>query len=792
MDAKTLKTLEYAKILQTAAGYASSAPARQAIRALTPAENISEVKERLAEVGEADRILFQHSVNIGFAFDDIGAELEKASVLSVLSMGEILKIYKLLKAGRTAQSAIDKVPDNDIHRIRAIAGGIYINKTLEEDIDRSILSESEMSDNASPELRAIRQKIRKTGEDIKSKLNSYITDQAFSKYLQDNIITVRGDRYVIPIKAEYRSSVPGLVHDQSASGQTYYVEPMAIVELNNDLKTCLLEEEHEIERILKNFTLRISDVGSLLADSFASMTRLDVIFAKAVYANAIKAKMPFINDKGIINIVKGRHPLIPADRVVPTDVCLGKNFDLLFITGPNTGGKTVTLKLIGLFEAMALSGLFVPAQEAELSMFDNVFCDIGDEQSIEQNLSTFSSHIANIIDIVNRMSNKSLILLDELGAGTDPAEGAALAVSIAEFIRMSGAKAVVTTHYNELKEYAVVTDRIENASMDFDPVTYSPTFRLMIGTPGASNAIVIAEKLGLKKEIIDNARGRISEGKMQFENLLGSMELARRRAAENEERTALVRKEAEEALKNVQAERDRLFVQREKLNANVKKETRRMVEEAMEEVNEIVDAIKKLLEDPSEKNLFEARRLRKSMTKYVVEEDNEFLGFGEEENGEINEGDRVLVRPLKVEGDVQSINRLKNTASVRLGKLSSNFCLDDLLKLKSRKNAGPAPVGIPSIPRAAGALRNESFSPEINLIGQTAMEAGANLDAYMDKAMMSGLSEVRIIHGYGTGKLRETVQNRLRSHPGVESIRDGRYDEGGRGATIVTLRSKKG
>jgi len=792
MDAKTLKTLEFSKILAAAANFASSAPAREAIRALEPAENLFEVRELLAEVDEADRILFQHIANISFSFDDVGAELEKANILSVLSMGEILKIYRMLKAGRVIQSAIDKVPDNDIHRIRAISSGIYTNKVLEEDIDRAIISDSEMSDNASPELRAARQKIRKTGDDIKAKLNSYITSQSFSKYLQDNIITVRGDRYVIPIKAEYRSSVPGLVHDQSASGQTFYVEPMAIVELNNDLKTYLIEEEREIERILKDFTFRISGIGERLSDSFVRMTRLDVIFAKAAYANAIKAKKPLINEKGYINIAKGRHPLIAADRVVPTDVYLGASFDLLFITGPNTGGKTVTLKLIGLFELMALSGLFVPAREAELSMFDNVFCDIGDEQSIEQNLSTFSSHIANIIGITNRVTDKSLVLLDELGAGTDPAEGAALAVSIAEYIKKSGAKAVVTTHYNELKEYAVVTDRIENASMDFDPVTYSPTFRLMIGTPGASNAIVIAEKLGLKKEIVTHARGSMSEGKMEFENVLISMEFARRKAVENEEQTAIALRDAEEIRKNAEAERDRLFVQREKLNANVKKETKRMVDEAMEEVNEIVDTVKALLDDPTEQNLFEARRLRKAMTKYIVEEDNEFRGFGEEESGEINEGDRVLVKPLKVEGDIASVNRLKNVASVRLGKLTSNFCLDDLLKLKSKKNAAPAPVTFTAVPRAAGALRNDGFSPELNLIGQTSMEAGTNLDTYMDKAMMSGLGEVRIIHGYGTGKLRETVQRRLRLHPGVDSIRDGRYDEGGRGATIVTLRTKKG
>lgn len=788
MDAKALKTLEFGKILAAAAAFASSSPAREAILAVKPSNDIKEVIELLAEVDEADRILFEHAANLSFSFDDVGAELEKAAILSVLTMGELLKIYRMLKSGRNIKAVISKVPDDNINRIRAIADRIYTDKALEEDIDRSIVSENEMSDNASPELRAIRIKIRKIGDDIKNKLNSYISGREFSKYLQDNIITVRGDRYVIPIKAEYRSSVPGLIHDQSASGQTFYVEPLAIVELNNDLKTYLIEEEHEIERVLKEFTFRISSHVSELADSYIRIIRLDVIFAKAAYAGAIKAKKPIINQKGIIRIVKGRHPLIDRSRVVPLDVRLGGDFDLLFITGPNTGGKTVTLKLVGLFEIMALSGLFVPAQETELSMFDNVFCDIGDEQSIEQNLSTFSSHISNIRDIADRLTSNSLILLDELGAGTDPTEGAALAVSIADYIKNSGAKAVITTHYNELKEYAVVTPRAENAAMDFDPTTYSPTYKLMIGAPGASNAIIIAEKLGLKKQIVDNARGSITSEKMEFENVLNSLEISRRNAADNEAATAQRLAEAEETLKNAHAERDRLFVQREKLNANVKKETKKLVEEAMEEANEIIDAIKALLDSPNEQNLFEARRLRKSLSKYVVDEDNEFCGFGEEADGDIREGDRVLVRPLKVEGDVVSVNAVKGTASVKLGKLNSNFRIEDLLKLKSVTQTENTPSQITL--QTSAPLKNESFSPELNLIGQTAMEAGTNLDAYIDKAILSGLSEVRIIHGHGTGKLRETVQRRLRINPSIESIRDGRYNEGGRGVTVAVIKTK--
>ena len=517
-----------------------------------------------------------------------------------------------------------------------------------------------------------------------------------------------------------------------------------------------------------------------IRESFDKIVKLDTVFAKAYYANAHKCCKPVVNDEGIIEISKGRHPLIDPAKVVPTDIRLGKDFDLLFVTGPNTGGKTVALKLVGLLSVMCASGMFVPAREAELSLFSDIYCDIGDEQSIEQNLSTFSAHIANIVRITDRMDSKSLVLLDELGAGTDPTEGASLAMSISAFIRDSGAKAVITTHYNELKEYAVVTPRAENASMDFDPVTYNPTYKLIVGTPGASNALLIARKLGLKESIIERAKAGIESGKLEFENVLESLEKARRQAAENEEKTAEALKFAEETKKAAERERDRLYAQREKLNENVRRETKRLVEEAMSEANEIITAIRDLLDEPTEANLFKARKLRKSLEKYIVQEDNEFEGFGEEAEGDIREGDAVLVRPLKVEGEVVKVNYQKNSATVRLGKMSSNFSLDDLVRLKARKKEIPKEVN-----RAPRALRTESFSPELNLLGMTSQEAEHALMSYIDKAVVAGVNEVRVIHGYGTGKLRETVQKLLKNHPAVVSFRDGKYGEGERGVTMV-------
>jgi DNA mismatch repair protein MutS2 len=618
MDNKTIKALEFPKILDAVAFYASSAPARDFIKNLTPSNDVNEVNLLLKEVFEADKVLHQHAVAVSFAFDDVKQILERADVMSVLNPAEILKAGRLLRVSRNLKTALEKVADSEVILLKNHAKTLFADKLIEDDIDKAIISDSEISDNASNELRAIRVKIKRMGENIKAKLYNYVNSSEYAKVIQDNIVTIRGDRYVIPLKAEHKGAIAGLIHDQSSSGQTLYVEPMAIVEMNNDLKLLLLDEAAEIERILKSFTLRISTNVPAITESYKKMVYLDAVFAKAKYANKTKAVMPEINTRGIVNIRKGRHPLIDSAKVVPTDIYIGERFDMLFITGPNTGGKTVVLKLVGLMQIMALSGLFVPATEARLSTFDNIFSDIGDEQSIEQSLSTFSSHIANIVRILQQVNPKTLVLLDELGAGTDPTEGAALAIAISSYLKESGAKVIITTHYNELKEYAVVTENVENASMEFDPITYNPTFRLAIGTPGASNAILISKKLGLNPEIITRAQQGMQGGKLEFENVLQSLETARRGAIENEEKALNALKEAEEIKKRAELERDKLFASREKLNENVRKETKRLVEEAMEEANEIIEAMKALLNEPTEQNVFKARTLRKSLTKYIT------------------------------------------------------------------------------------------------------------------------------------------------------------------------------
>lgn len=779
INERTIKTLEYEKIMQKVAHYAASKPAKDRILLMRPYDEIEKIELELEKTCEADKILFEHAVNPVLNFDDISDALDSAEVLSMLTMQDLLKICRLLKVASSLQSQILNVPDDEVIKLKTLARTIYTNKKLADDIDRSILSDTEMSDNASSLLRDIRVKIKRTGENIKQKLNSYITSSAYAKYIQDNIVTVRGDRYVIPLKAEYKGMIPGLIHDQSSSGATLYVEPFAIVELNNDLKGLLIEEEAEIERILRDFTYRISEETGLLRYSLNAIIEFDVIFAKAYYGNSIKGVKPVFSKRDYIEIRKGRHPLIAADKVVPNDIMVGKDFNMLLITGPNTGGKTVCLKLIGLIELIGMSGIFVPALYAELACADNIFCDIGDEQSIEQNLSTFSSHMTNVVNILGEMTEKSLVLLDELGAGTDPTEGAALALGIADYIMKTGAKAVITTHYNEFKEYAVITDRVQNASMDFDPKTYSPTYKLIIGTPGASNALAIAEKLGLKKEILEQAKKGIGSKKFDFENVLKSLENARREAEINKEESEKNLEEAKRIKSEAEKEREKLYAQRERLNASVKRETKKLVDEAMAEANEIIDRMRALLDNPTDGDIFLAQKLRKSLKKFIIAEDNEFQGFGEEIGGEIVVGDRVLVKNLNAEGEVLSVNPIKADAKVKLGKMTCNAKLSDLVRLKSSEKKETVKA------ESRRVLFNEQVSQEINLIGKTSLEAEKALEEYLDKASRVGLHEVRIIHGYGEGILRKTVQNYLKTRKEIESFRPGEYGEGGRGVTVA-------
>ena len=782
MTPKILNLLEYDKILEMCSTYASSSVAKEAILSLIPSPTFEDAERLLSETEEADKILYTYSITPNFAFDDISFALERASVLSVLTMGELLRVARVLRVSRNLKTTLSKVSDESIVLLKSKIKDIYFNKILEDEIFDSIISENEMSDNASVELKNIRRKIRQTGEAIKQKLASYVTSADTQKYLQDNIVTIRNDRYVIPVKSEFKSSIPGLVHDQSSSKATLYIEPMQVVELNNELKGLLSEEQAEIERILRIFTTRVSvDVASI-KQTYKVIAEMDAIFAKATFAYHLKAVKPRLNNKGYLNIIKGRHPLIGKDKVVPVSLWLGRDFDMLFITGPNTGGKTVTLKIAGLFTLMGMSGLYIPAAiDSELSFFSEVYADIGDEQSIEQSLSTFSSHISNVIKIIDGVNENSLVLLDELGAGTDPSEGAALAVSIADYLRLSKAKCLITTHYNELKEYAVSTQRVFNASMDFNPKTYEPTYRLIIGVPGASNALLIAEKLGLKKEIINKAREYVGSDKNAFEKVLFSLEEYKQDAEREHIQAKKFREETELLKKQAEKEKNLLYMQREKLNDSVKKETKRLIEASMEEANEIVYRMKDLLDNPTQSNLFEAQKLRKSLNKFLVNEENEYVDEPILLKEEPDIGDDVYIKTIKAQGTLLSVNK-RGEAKVMVGAITLNVKFSDLKKTKAEK-ASDTKKSTASIEH-----NTDMISSEVNLIGMTADEAIYALDNFLDQAVRGNLSEVRIIHGYGAGILKDAVWKRLKSHKNIKEFRAGRYGEGENGVTVATLK----
>lgn len=680
-DQKSLTTLEYPKILDRLATFAQSQGGKKKASELVPYEKIADALHALNETAEADRVLFEYTLSPSFAVDDIGDILVKAKKGATLAIPDIMKVGRSLRVSRRLKYTIDKVKDCPL--LADMAMGLFENETLEKKIFDAFLSETEVADNASNELRAIRIRIRKLNDNVRSKLQLFITSPKYSKYLQDNIITVRGDRYVIPVKSDCKGTIPGLVHDQSASGSTLFVEPMQIVELNNELKVELVNEQLEIEKILRNFSNQIEGCADGITYSYNTVVDMDMVFAKAQLAREYKATKPELNEDGVIDIRAGRHPLIDQKKVVPVSLALKKDEKMLLITGPNTGGKTVTLKLVGLFTLMAMSGLFIPAKSANLSIFDGVYSDIGDEQSIEQSLSTFSSHIKNTIGILDVITDKSLVLFDELGAGTDPGEGAALAVSIAEYLLRVGTKSFITSHFNDLKEFSLVTKGVVAASMEFDSNTFCPTYKLVMGAIGSSNALAIAKKLGLSDEIIENAKSKISVEKRQFDNVLTAAEKTRMKAAELVSEASIDRENAAKALKDAEIEKKRIEEKREKLDESIRKETKRLIENSVEEANDILEQIKEILNKPQveDKDLFEARKLKKQLENMTADYEKEAVVEDVKDDSPLKIGDNVFVKSLQKKGKLTSVNQ-RGEAVVAFGKLTTKVKKDDYYKVK--------------------------------------------------------------------------------------------------------------
>ncbi len=680
---KSIKSLELDKILAQVAACAGSEKGKAEILSSFPSSEISAVQALQNETAEAYYAMNSCNCFPSFEVDDVTDCIVRAKKLSMLTMGELLKISRLLRFAKNVRASILKLDPKKAPVITSAANKIFLQNHLSEDIDRSIFSETEMNDCASDKLASIRREIKRNGERLRAKLNSYVSTPDYQKAIQDNVVTMRGDRYVIPVKREFKGQIPGLVHDRSASGATLYVEPMAIVEMNNELKMLLADEKNEIDRILHEFTARISVIADELVSDYEIITSLDVIFARALYAINTHSSAPILNDRGFVSIKKGRHPLIPKEKVVPVSVRVGKEFNVLLITGPNTGGKTVSLKLVGLFVLMTECGLWLPAEEeSEISVFRNVFCDVGDEQSIEQSLSTFSSHVKNLVEIMDSYDRDSLILLDELGAGTDPDEGAALAVCITEKIRESGAKAIITTHYGKLKEYSYATEGVENASMDFNPETYEPTFHLIIGVPGTSNALEIAERLGLDREIIEKARASLGSERVNFDSVLQSAEQARRAAEKEKDLEKKITQELAEEKAALKEERNRLFVQREKLASQAKAEVKRKVADALEEVNEILAELKKLLDEPEQRSYFEAAKLRKRIEEIADRDDEEDEDvIPDLVGGVASVGDEVYIKKI---GKIALVTDVKRNGDyvVKIGNFTTTVKQSGAQKVK--------------------------------------------------------------------------------------------------------------
>ena len=790
---KTLLKLQYYDILQAVGTFCISSVAKNKVSALSPAKSLEEMQRLILETKQAYD-LFQYNSSYDLAVDDVKEICELARVGSCLSMKQLLQIMRALRTARNLQAALFAEYGVDISLLQARAYQLFCDKDLEDDIDFAILSDDEMNDKASNELCAIRKRIKGINADIKQKLQSYTKNGDMAKYLQDSIVTLRGDRYVIPVKQEYKSFVSGIVHDQSSTGATLFIEPMAIVQLNNALREATLEEKEEMHRIMQAFTDRISPVASRIAVSQDTISDIDVIFAKVKYAIDNKCTLPQINGNGVINLKKARHPLLDKSKVVPISIKLGNDYDIIVITGPNTGGKTVTLKTVGLMCAMAMTGLFIPSQEeSEVSYFDDILCDIGDEQSIEQNLSTFSGHIVNLKDILNVAKRSHLILIDEVGAGTEPNEGSALALAVTEFLRKSGAKCIITTHYGKLKEYSLTTERVENASMEFDLSTLSPTYKLIMGVPGSSNALAIASKLGLRQDVIDFAKNNVSDEKLAFERVIQNADEIRR---DYEKKIADLEEEKRE-LTTEKAKTEKLNGslqnERNKLLENSREEARKIVAKAKAESAELIAEIKSLVNKDvvSDKDLFEARSVAKRLNEVEIKDDDkdkeEIIFTGEKiDFDKLRAGDTVYSQKLGVQVKVYEI-RSKSRITVKCGSITTEVSADDLYYSIKETNVKVSRFNrTKTNPKTE--INTRSFKNELNVIGQTVDEAIANVDAYIDSAVLAGMSQLWIIHGMGTGKLRACLHAHFKNHPNVAEFRLGVYGEGESGVTVLTLK----
>lgn len=791
MEHKSLKTLEFDKILEKLAELAKNDAAKAIALGLEPTNNIRAVEQTLDETDAAVQLLLKFGSPEIVRISDISEAAKRLAAGGGLSMTELLNIARILKGARVMK----QYTPEQTGVLSGYIAELEPDKRLEERITTSIVSEDEMADGASAELANIRRKIKNTSAKIRDTLDSMIHSQYYRKFLQDPIVTVRNGRYVVPVKAECRGEVRGIAHDMSASGSTVFIEPEGVVNANNDLSELAIKERAEIEKVLLDISNDAAERIEEIKLDFETLIHIDFVVAKARLALDMRAVMPKMNRSGVFKINKGRHPLIDKTKVVPVDIELGTTFDTLIITGPNTGGKTVVLKTLGLFCLMAQAGLHIPAAEgSELSVCADIFADIGDEQSIEQSLSTFSSHMKNIVEISKKVTEGCLVLFDELGAGTDPTEGAALATAIIEDFRSAGAKIAATTHYSELKLYALTAKGIENASCEFDVATLSPTYRLLIGVPGRSNAFAISEKLGLPKRIIESSRNMLSDENIRFEDVLSKIEDNRISAEKNSEETARLRAETERLKAELAAERDKIEKQKDKIYDRAREKAEKIILRAQDDADRLLEELREAQKARDEKDaLRQIQELKRELGLKIKnnkspkqKKASAAKGAGVNLNS-LKLGAEVMINDLGDKGSVLSINKKDKTAVVQVGIMKITARADNMTLAEEEEGKKPERY----TKKAAvygGGLRRESVKSEVDLRGMTLEEAEMETDKFLDECAMAGLKTVSIIHGKGTGTLRSGIQNMLRRHPHVKSFRLGKYGEGENGVTIAELK----
>lgn len=798
MNDKALKTLEYNKIIEQLLGYAHSPMGKEQVEALLPSDDIGEVRKRQKETADGVKLSFKRGrIPLG-GLKDIRVGMKRAEIGAVLSSVELLHMADVLRcAKRVKDYSTDDRKEEVYPALDEIFARVMTFPHIEREINKCIIGPDEYADDATRELASIRREIKGSNARVREQLNSIIHSPRYQSMLQDPVITIRQDRYCVPVKAEYRSNVPGIIHDQSSTGATLFIEPMSVVEIGNKIRQLELKEQAEIEKILTTLTELVEADLIEIKVTLEALSLLDFIFAKAEFAIANRAVEPSLNTKGYINLKKARHPLLDPKEVVPIDVYLGDKFTTLLVTGPNTGGKTVTLKTLGLLTMMAQAGLHIPAADgSEIAVFDEVFADIGDEQSIEQSLSTFSSHMTNIVRILDNVTLNSLVLFDELGAGTDPVEGAALAMSILEHLRKQGIRVAATTHYSELKLYALSTQGVENASCEFDVKSLSPTYRLLIGIPGKSNAFEISSKLGLPGFLISDAKLFLEKENIKMEDIIIDLEESKKTAHRERQAAARYRQEAIELKEKMETQKNKLEIQKEKILASAREEAKKILDDAKEETDRIVKELKVAAREAqiviNERDIEGARGQLREKIKSHEESARKAMeprASLRKPVKNLKVGEEVLVVTFGQTGIVQKVPDHSGNTIVQLGIMQMKVHISNLQRVEEPKEPKRKKT---RKTKAGGVSHHVSkslhISTEIDIRGQLADEAVQNVEKYLDDAFLSGLQTVTVIHGKGTGALRAAVQQMLKRNPHVVSYRLGKYGEGEAGVTVVELK----